>query len=269
MSDEKVDKLNKSIHNFQAQDEKVDWLNKSIRNFQAQDQRRNNLNLVIRIMAALFVLMLIAFSIISSNELDIQASYESYLSYILPRLGFSAAILAFIFFITKSSNFNKVVIQDARNELALLSTDIESSESRAELLFKNHEFELKKYYDQTLAQAGWIFKTGIACIFLGFVIIGVTFQLIGSGEDSEKIITAVVGSIGVISTNFIGVIYIKMYSESMKALTGFHNRLVSTHHLHYANFMGSKIKDEKLREKTISEISIALANPNNTINKDI
>ena len=110
-----------------------------------------------------------------------------------------------------------------------------------------------------------IFKTGLGCIFLGFLIIGLTFYLVGEGGEKEKIIIAVVGSVGGAATNFIGAIYIKVYAESMAALTGFHNRLVGTHHLHFANFLGAKIKDEKLREKTLAELSITLSVPSNNI----
>jgi hypothetical protein len=157
----------------------------------------------------------------------------------------------------------EIEIRDIENELDLLSIKDTSIEQRAEKLFKLHQFELKKYYDQTLRHGAWIFYTGLACIVLAFVIIGITLYLVVSSstakEFSEKIVIASLGAVGAVLSNFIAVIYLKMYSETIKSLTEFHNRLVLTHHLHFSNFLTAKITDKTLREKTLAEIASNLA----------
>ena len=157
----------------------------------------------------------------------------------------------------------EIEIRDVENELDLLSISEDSIEERAEKQFKLHQLELKKYYDQTLRHSSWIFIVGLVCLFLGVAIIGITLYLVFSNsvanELSEKIILASLGAVGAILSNFIGIIYIKMYSETIKSLTEFHNRLVSTHYLHFGNFLIGKITDKTLREKTLAEIASNMA----------
>ena len=71
-------------------------------------------------------------------------------------------------------------IKIVENELELLKTNVDGAERRAEYLFKRHQFDLQKYYDQTLKHSSWIFYVGIICILLGFGIIGYIVFLISS-----------------------------------------------------------------------------------------
>ncbi len=149
-------------------------------------------------------------------------------------------------------------IFEIQNEIDLLSIDDTSLEERAEKLFRLHQLELKKYYDQTLNHSRLIFIVGIVSIFAGFIFIGVAFYLIFRAPlngFSEKLLVGVLGSIGAVLSNFVAVIFVKMYSETIKSLTEFHNRLVITHYLHFGNFLVAKIKDNKLREETISKLA--------------
>ena len=149
-------------------------------------------------------------------------------------------------------------IFEIQNEIDLLSIDDTSLEERAEKLFRLHQLELKKYYDQTLNHSRLIFIVGILSIFAGFVFIALAFYMIFKAkvnDFSEKVLVGVLGSIGAILSNFVAVIFVKMYSETIKSLTEFHNRLVITHYLHFGNFLVSKIKDDKLREETLSKLA--------------
>ena len=80
----------------------------------------------------------------------------------------------------------------------------------------------------------------------------------GYSVTRERLIVGVLGSIGAIMTNFIGAMYMKMFSEIIQSLTKFHNSLVFTHHLHFANVLVSKIATQELREKTLAEIATAM-----------
>ncbi len=152
-------------------------------------------------------------------------------------------------------------IRDLENEIDLLPISEKSIEQRAEKIFKNYQFELKKYYDQTLRQGSMIF---IVSISIGFIIIGLTIFFVGTNTFTDvlkvKIVIGVLGAIAGILSNFIAVVYMKMHSGTIKSLTEFHNRLVYTHHLHFGNFLVSKITEKGMRDKTLADISTALAN---------
>lgn len=156
----------------------------------------------------------------------------------------------------------QIQIKDLENELDLLRVTVSPAEQRAEKLFKSHQYELKKYYDQTLRHSSVIFIVGIGCILIGFALVGWALSKVWSSDQSSdttaKIVVASLGAVGGILANFIAIIYLRMYSETIKALTEFHNRLVGTHHLHYGNFLTAKIENADLREKTLNKIAESL-----------
>lgn len=145
------------------------------------------------------------------------------------------------------------------SELDLIETTEIAPEQRAEKLFKHHQYELQKYYDQTLRHSKWIFVVGVMCIFVGFAIIGTSFWLVAGPQVDkafqEKILVSVLGAVGGILANFIAVIYLRMFSEILKSVTDFHNRLVSTHNLYFANFMVTKVSETAMRDGIVSEIA--------------
>jgi len=172
---------------------------------------------------------------------------------------YATLILSFPFI--TSNRESEIQVQQIQSELDLLELDDSSLEKRSEKLFKYHQLELKKYYDQTLRHSSWIFLTGLFCIIVGFAFVGATLYLIFNNksiEFNEKILLASVGTLSTLLSNFIGAIYLKMYSETVKSLTEFHNRLVITHHLHFGNYLTSQISDVQLREKTLSEITLKI-----------
>ncbi|MCR6490420.1 hypothetical protein M8542_47210 [Amycolatopsis sp. OK19-0408] len=134
-------------------------------------------------------------------------------------------------------------------------------ERRAMKLFQVHSQQLKRYYDQALRQRGFIFFTGIFCIIAGFSVIVMAFVLLKSanpGNSLEKILVAALGAIGGILGNFIAVVYLRMFSETVKSIGTFHDRLVATHHLHFANFLVSKVADTAGRDtafRLVAEIA--------------
>ncbi|WP_429704291.1 TRADD-N-associated membrane domain-containing protein [Bacillus paramobilis] len=176
-------------------------------------------------------------------------------------IGLIAIIIFFTRPLRKPSNEHTTELQEIENELDLLSISHLSLEERSEKLFKHHHLELKRYYDENLKQSSWIFVVGIACILIGFAIIGITlyFLIVNSSNELEnKIIVASVGAIGAILSNFIAVIYLKMHSEAVKSLTEFHNRFVNTHHFYFSNFLLSKIQNEDKREDALVELALKI-----------
>jgi hypothetical protein len=134
--------------------------------------------------------------------------------------------------------------------------------ARATKLLQINQFDLKRYYDQTLRQGNQIFYVGLICILLGFAVIGVAFWLIQSGRVgglSNKIVVAALGAIGGALANFIAVIYLRMFSETIKSVGQFHERLVMRDRLNFGNILAAKITTDELREKTLAGMATQLA----------
>src|SRR5215216_4059133 len=147
-------------------------------------------------------------------------------------------------------------IEAVESEIALRLTGAEATEQRAERLFRSHGIDLRRYYQQTLRHSAFVFAAGIGCIVLGFGIIGYTFYSLKTISSlDEKILTAVLGLISGILTNFVAAIYLKMSAETIAALTGFHRKLVTTNHLHFANFLLAKISDSVKRDESYARLA--------------
>jgi hypothetical protein len=153
-------------------------------------------------------------------------------------------------------------IRQLTDEIDLREIATDDREPRAQKLFQAHSSEIKRYYDQALRQAKNVYFVGVFSIGLGVAVIAATFILIlndsASSSDQQWIIGAL-GAIGAVLANFIAVIYLRMFSDSIQALTGFHGRLVLTHHLHFGNFLVAKIEDDDLRDKTLAEMADAVS----------
>jgi len=147
-------------------------------------------------------------------------------------------------------------IGEISNEIDLESIEVEPRVKRAEKLFKEHQFELQKYYNLTLNQNKWIFLGGLLCIFIGFCIVLLTFYLCFINPMislSDKTLSLIVGGIATILTNYVAVLYLKMYSETNRSLNNFHNRLVSSNHLHFGNFFNRKNRDTRKKGRSIKK----------------
>ncbi|WP_326848309.1 TRADD-N-associated membrane domain-containing protein [Paenibacillus alvei] len=174
-------------------------------------------------------------------------------------VGVAFALFCLLYPLANHSGEYENEIKNIENDLELLEYTGFSIEQRAEKHFKVHQYDLKRYYDQSLKHSSWIFIVGIVCLVIGFGIIGVSLYMVytGSNEKSSVVIASLGGVAGLL-TNFIGVIYLKMYSETVKSSNEFHNRLVFTHHLHFGNVLLSKIEDKELREHTLSQMALSL-----------
>lgn len=153
-------------------------------------------------------------------------------------------------------------IRQITDAIDLRNIDPRDGERRAQKLFQAHSAEIKRYYDQALRQGKHVYYVGVGSMLLGVGVIGVSFALIVSDaarELPEQVIVGALGAIAAVLANFIGVIYLKMFSGTVAALTGFHGRLVATHHLHFGNFLAAKIGDETERDKALADMAAALA----------
>lgn len=121
-------------------------------------------------------------------------------------------------------------------------------------MFRMNQKELMRYYDMNLAQTKFLSGLGIIMmIILGILIVGVTLYMYKSFETDNVLL--VVGSLIGIVVDFIGAIFIKMYTKNIEAAVKFHAKFAESNNLLLANSIANKIEYDKIRENTLSEIS--------------
>jgi hypothetical protein len=164
-------------------------------------------------------------------------------------------------------------IVDLYNEEDLLRIGSQSHEQKAQKLLKIQQLQLKRFYDQTLRQSSLIFAVGVVAMALGFAIIIATLFFVAQDIPAtaaeppdrellgEKVVIAVLGAAGGILTNFVGAMYIKMFSEIVQSVARSQSAIVTTSHLHLANLLAASIGDDTLRQKTLAELALALRPP--------
>jgi hypothetical protein len=148
-------------------------------------------------------------------------------------------------------------IADIEHELELLHIEQHQPERRAQKMLQVNQLDLRRYYDQTLRHARLIFYFGIACIGLGFGGAAAALLLVTNAdpEVSEQIIVASLGAVSAILANFIGLIYLRMFSEITGSVSSFHTRLVGTHDLYFSNFLAAKVSTPAVREQLFAEMA--------------
>ncbi len=173
-------------------------------------------------------------------------------------IGIFYLVIAIIFPLVDLGKSIELEIDALQSEISLKSVGVDAIQERAERLFKAHEIDLKKYYNLALKQNNSIFIVGLVCIMIGFVFIGFTIYIIFWSAKilpfHLQILIGILGALSGILTNFIAIVYLKMFSETLGSFTTFHNKLVATNHLHFTNFLVSKIEDINMRNETIKLI---------------
>jgi hypothetical protein len=189
----------------------------------------------------------------------------------------AASVVAYFF-------LSPATLEQEIRDLAVIVEIIHAHDerNRALKMFRAHQFELRRYYNLARQHSRTMLIAGLICISLGVVIVIVAgymvlnpctflteaeceaFAAVAPGEKGvtdymSQIIIGVLGAAGVILTDYVAAIYMKMYAVSSQSLNDFHNRLVSTHHLVLANDMVSRITDDTKREDAITEIVKELA----------
>ena len=113
--------------------------------------------------------------------------------------------------------------------------------------------ELMRYYDMNLAQTKFLSLLGIMMIIFGILIVVASLYMYMS-LDADKVLLYV-GSTSGIVVDFIGAIFITMYTKNIEAAVKFHAKFAESNNLLLANSIANKIEDDAIREDTLSEIS--------------
>lgn len=153
----------------------------------------------------------------------------------------------------ESKKMEKLDEDTRRDEKEFSEIDPEKRALRAEKMFRMNQKELMRYYDMNLAQTKFLSGLGIMMIIFGILIVVASLYMYTS-SDSDKILL-LVGSLSGIVVDFIGAIFIKMYTKNIEAAVKFHAKFAESNNLLLANSIANKIDDDKLREDTLSEIS--------------
>lgn len=173
-------------------------------------------------------------------------------------IGFCAFICFMVsvscFFDYKESKKMERLDEDARREEKEFSEIApEKRALRAEKMFRMNQKELMRYYDMSLAQTKFLSGLGIMMIIFGILIVVGSLYMYTT-FDSDKVLL-LVGSLNGIVVDFIGAIFIKIYTKNIEAAVKFHAKFAESNNLLLANSIANKIDDDKLREDTLSEIS--------------
>lgn len=173
-------------------------------------------------------------------------------------IGFCAFICFMVsvscFFDYKESKKMEKLDEEARREEKEFSEIApEKRALRAEKMFRMNQKELMRYYDMNLAQTKFLSGLGIMMIIFGILIVVASLYMYAS-FDSDKMLL-LVGSLSGIVVDFIGAIFIKMYTKNIEAAVKFHAKFAESNNLLLANSIANKIDDDQLREDTLSEIS--------------
>ncbi len=152
-------------------------------------------------------------------------------------------------------------IREAEFEIDLQQFERTLIETKAEKTLRLNDAQLQRYYSLNLSQNTWVFVIGIGCMLAGLILVAATIYLVINHAENldSKIITATLGGIGTLLTSYVAAIFLKMHASATQHLGGFHSRLVDTHQILLASVVASRIGDEALREKTLSELSLKVA----------
>ena len=153
--------------------------------------------------------------------------------------------------------------EDARQEeKEFLEIDPNKRALRAEKLFKINQKELMRYYDMNISQTKFLSILGIGMIISGVAIVAIScFSYISL--DSDRILL-IVGNISGVIVDFIGAVFIRMYTQNLNTAVKFHAKFAESNNLLLANSIANKIEDDKLREKTLSDISKGIVSAGHT-----
>jgi hypothetical protein len=174
---------------------------------------------------------------------------------------FVFALLAGMLIRDAESDFQEV---EYKIDLQIFKAD--DREKRAEKILRLNDLQLRRYYESSLRQNGWVFWLGIFCIMLGVGISGLTLWLVAWPHGwkldlGEQVVVAAIGAVGSLLTNYVAVIYLKMNASVSGAMVTLHERLVATHQTLFGNLVASRIADDKLRWDTLSKIALNISKP--------
>jgi|GEM_PF-4404257 len=165
-----------------------------------------------------------------------------------------------LFYLNKLINTNSYIrnyeeyLRQVEDELDLLEVGEGDNVRRSEKLFRNHQRELKRYYNINLGHYRWIFPVGIIMVILGSAVIAGTIWVFRD-TIKDSIAPILIGAVSGVLVDFVGAVLIHMYTETVKSSIAFHNQLMKSNHALFANMLAFKIKDSDKQDETFTELA--------------
>ena len=177
------------------------------------------------------------------------------LVYLIGFLAFVCFMIAISCFFDykESKKREKMEYEAQKEEKEFSEIDPQKRNLRAEKMFRMNQKELMRYYDMNLSQTKFLSGLGILMIVFGILIV-ISSLYMYTFLETDKVLL-IVGSLSGIIVDFIGAIFIKMYTKNIEATVKFHAKFAESNNLLLANSIANKIEDDKTREETLSEIS--------------
>lgn len=180
------------------------------------------------------------------------------LFYIIMILAFICLAVAIsCYYDIKIAKHKNIELDSLKEELELEQIPNQNIIVRADKQFKINQKDLQRYYDLNLSQTKFLSKLGIFLILFGLTIISISILLYLRIKDDLWLL--LIGAVSGVLIDFVGAIFITMYTKSLEASVKFHSKLAGSNILLLANSIATKINDKKLRESTLSEIAKNMA----------
>lgn len=141
-----------------------------------------------------------------------------------------------------------------------------SQEERAVRQLSKSQIDLDKYYQLNYNHVNKIFNLGKTLLWLGNIIVLLT--LFATTWKFEMLDSAVyiLGFASGILVDFTGAIFVMMYSKIIKSANMNQYGMLETNQAYLGNVLASQIKNEELREKTLSDMANKLISKEKKIN---
>ena len=189
------------------------------------------------------------------NKRNLMLNIIFYILIIFALICFAVAVSSY--YDSKSSKFKEIELASLIEELELEQIPNQNIIVRADKQLKINQKDLQRYYDLNLSQTKFLSKLGIALILFGLVTISISIFLYLNVKDDLWLL--LVGTISGILIDFVGAIFITMYTKNLDASVKFHSKLAGSNNLLLANSIATKIGNESLRESTLAEIAKGIA----------
>ena len=171
----------------------------------------------------------------------------------------TSTIILLIFIKDLEITVKEEEILEMNDEIELLETSESEYDKIAKKQFQKDKKEVKRYYDINLKNLKYLFRIGLGIIILGVTIIIISVILFINEKNGIQML---IGSVSGILIDFIGVIFIRMYTETVKMSLKFHDKLINSNNILFVNILITKIKNQDLQDKTLSEVAKIISKGN-------
>jgi hypothetical protein len=141
-----------------------------------------------------------------------------------------------------------------------------SQEERAVRQLSKSQIDLDKYYQLNYNHVNKIFNLGKTLLWLGNSIVLLTLFAITLRFEMLDSVVYILGFASGILVDFTGAIFVMMYSKIIKSANMNQYGMLETNQAYLGNVLASQIKNEELREKTLSDMANKLISKEKKIN---